>query len=98
MEIPRSPEKTAVEDYIINELVKKGWHFLDAKELQRDSLEEPLLTGNLTNAIMRINKGLDEEGIRKVINELKLKGAGIEGVKQILYFLKNGVNIKIEKE
>ena len=96
--IPHSPEKTAVEDYIINELIKKGWRFLDAKELQRDSLEEPLLTGNLSNAIRRINEGIEEEGIRKVINELKLKGAGIEGVKQILYFLKNGINIKIEKE
>lgn len=100
MEIPHSIEKTAVENYIINELIKKGWRFVAAGELQRIDLEEPLLIGNLINALKGINEGigLGEEEIRKVINELKLRGAGIEEVKQILYFLKNGVSIKFEKE
>ncbi|MCD6481739.1 MAG: HsdR family type I site-specific deoxyribonuclease [Thermoplasmata archaeon] len=98
--MPFQIEKTAVEDYIIDGLVGRGWRFTPAWELQRVDLEEPLLIGNLINALKSINEGigLGEEEIRKVINELKLRGAGIEGVKQILYFLKNGVSIRFEKE
>ncbi|HEC77377.1 MAG TPA: HsdR family type I site-specific deoxyribonuclease [Thermoplasmatales archaeon] len=98
--MPLQIEKTAVEDYIVDGLVEQGWRFVPAEELQRIDLEEPLLIGDLTNALRRINEGigLGEEEIRKVINELKLRGAGIEGVKQILYFLKSGVSIRFEKE
>ena len=73
--MPFQIEKTAVEDYIIDGLVGRGWRFTPAWELQRVDLEEPLLIGNLINALKSINEGigLGEEEIRKVINELKLR-------------------------
>lgn len=92
-------EQNLVEDYLIDKLQNKGWTFIPADELERDSYEEPLLVPNLMRAIKRINKGLDigDEEIRHVINELKFK-RGIEGAKQILNFYKFGVPIKLEKE
>lgn len=92
-------EKTVVEDYIIKQLQTKGWRFVPAAELQRDSYAEPLLVPNLIRAIERINKDLDltEEETNKVLNELKLAGTGSEGGKRILNLYNLGVPIKFEK-
>jgi len=93
-------EKSLVEDYFIKELGKKGWNFIKADDLERESLEEPLLTPVLMRALERINRdiGIGDEEIKEVINELKLKSSGIEGAKQILNYYKIGVPVKFEKE
>ncbi len=93
-------EKTLVENYIVQELQEKGWKFVPAEELERDSYEEPLLIPNLIRALERINKGFDigDEEINKVLNELKLTGTGIEGAKRILNLYKLGVPVKFEKD
>ncbi|HEC86495.1 MAG TPA: hypothetical protein ENI49_01295, partial [Thermoplasmatales archaeon] len=93
-------EKSLVEDYIVKKLQEKGWKLIPADELERESLEEPLLIPNLVRALKRINeeKGIGDEEIRHVLNELKFKGSGIEGAKQILNFYKFGVPVKFEKE
>ncbi len=93
-------EKTLVEDYIVNKLVEKGWKFVPAEELGRDTYEEPLLIPNLVRAVERINKGLDvgDEEINKVLNELRLTGTGVEGAKSILNFYKFGLPVKFEKD
>lgn len=93
-------EKSLVEDYIMQKLQKKGWKFIPAEELERDSYQEPLLIPNLIRALERINKALDieDEEINKVLNELKLAGTGIEGVKRILNLYKLGVPVKFEKD
>jgi type I restriction enzyme R subunit len=98
--MPRFTEKSVVEDYFIKELVGKGWHFVPSDELNRESLEEPLLTNNLLRALNRLNAdiGIGAEEIKQVLNELKLKASGIEGSKQILNFFKSGVAVKFEKE
>lgn len=98
--MPRFSEKSLVEDYIILKLQEKGWHFIPASELERESYTEPLLLNNLVRAIKKLNadKGIGDEEIKHVLNELKLKGSGIEGIKHILNFLKFGVAIKFEKE
>ena len=96
--MPRQPEKEAVENYIVNKLVEKGWKFVLAKDLGRESYEEPLLINNLVAAIKKINKlELGDEDIKHVLNELRLKGTGQEGHKQILNYLKKGISIKLEK-
>ena len=93
-------EKSLVEDYFIKELGKKGWNFIKADDLERESLEEPLLTPVLMRALERINRniGIGDEEVKEVINELKLKSSGIEGAKQILNYYKFGVPVKFEKE
>ncbi|GBE18446.1 hypothetical protein BMS3Abin16_01046 [archaeon BMS3Abin16] len=74
-------EKTAIEDYIVNELEKKGWRFVPADKLERESYDEPLLVGNLIRALEKHNAdtGIGDEEIKHVLNELKLKGTGQEG-------------------
>jgi len=79
--MPKFSEKSLVEDYILEKLIKKGWRFVPANELERDSLSEPLLLNNLVRAIKSLNadKGIGDEELKHVLNELKLKGSGNEG-------------------
>ncbi len=93
-------EKKLIEDYFIKKVEEKGWRFVPADDLERDSYEEVLLIPNLVRALQRINKKseLGNEEINKVINELKLTGTGVEGAKKILNFYKFGVPVKFEKE
>lgn len=93
-------EKSVVEDYFVEKLKENGWNFVPADNLHRESYEEPLLTVNLVRQLENLNEnlGIGEEEIKQVVNELKLKGTGIEGIKQILIFFKFGVPVKFEKE
>jgi type I restriction enzyme R subunit len=93
-------EKKLVEDYFIQRLQEKGWRFVYADDLERDTYEEPLLIPNLVRALEKINGKLEigNEEVKKVINEMKLTGTGVEGTKKILYFYKFGVPVKFEKE
>lgn len=94
------PEKKLCEDYIIGKLQEKGWRFVPADELERESYDEPLLTPAVIRAVERINKdaGAEEEEIGKSLNELRLAGTGVEGARKILSYLKNGIPVKFEKE
>jgi type I restriction enzyme R subunit len=98
--MPLFSEKSLVEDYFIQRLQEKGWKFILADNLERESLEEPLLTPNLIRALKRLNAGVNigDEEIKQVINELKLKTSGTEHCKQTLNYLKYGVPVKFEKE
>lgn len=100
MNMPRFTEKSLVEDFFVKELQGKGWNFKSSDDLERESLEEPLLTPILIRALASINEDIEigDEEIKEAINELKLKSSGIEGAKQILNYLKFGVPIKFEKE
>lgn len=93
-------EFLVVEDYFLKKLQEKGWKFVAADDLERDSYEEPLLIPNLVRGLERINResGIGNEEINKVINELKLTVTGHEGAKRILNFYKFGVPVKFEKE
>lgn len=92
-------EKSAIEDYLIKELQTQGWQFVPADELERQSLEEPLLL-SLPRNLRKINQdlGIGEQEIRQVTNELKLKSTGIEAAKDIINYLKFGIPVKLEKE
>ena len=93
-------EESLVEDYFVEELENRGWKFIFVDDLERESLEEPLLTPVLIRAIERVNEeiGIGDEEVKEVINELKLRSTGIEGAKQILNYFKFGVPIKFEKK
>lgn len=93
-------EKKLVEDYIVDKLQEKGWKYIPAGELERETLEEPLLMPNLLRALKRINRAQNagDEEIQRVVNELKITGTQMEGAKRILQFYKFGVPVKFEKE
>ncbi|MDH5690938.1 MAG: HsdR family type I site-specific deoxyribonuclease, partial [Candidatus Bathyarchaeota archaeon] len=98
--MPLFSEKSLVEDYFIQELQKKGWKFIPSDNLERESLEEPLLTPVLIRALKRLNAniGVGDEEIKQAVTELKLKPSGSEGSKEILNYLKYGIPIKFEKD
>lgn len=92
-------EKTLVEDFIIQKLTKFGWKYVPPEELDRESLDEPLLVFNLIENVRKINEEeLGEEEIKNLLNELRFAGTGHEGVKRILNFFKFGVPVKFEKD
>lgn len=98
--MPVFNEKSAVEDYIIDRLQEDCWEYKGPDELERDSYQEPLLVNNLVRAIKKINRHLDlsDEDIKKILDDLRYKSTGMEGIKQILWYLKEGCPIKLEKE
>ena len=81
--MPLFSEKSLVEDYLIQKLEEKGWKFIPADNLERESLEEPLLTPNLIRALKRLNANINigDEEIKQVLNELKLRTSGSEDAK-----------------
>ena len=54
--MPHFTEKSLEEDYIIQKLQEKCWHFIPASELGRESYTEPLLLNNLVRAIKKIER------------------------------------------
>ncbi len=98
--MPKFTEESLVEGYFVDELEKRGWKFVIADSLERESLEEALLTPVLIRVLRSINEdiGIGDEEVKEVINELKLKSSSIEGSRQILNYLKFGIPIKFEEE
>jgi type I restriction enzyme R subunit len=98
--MPLFGEKSLVEGYFIQKLQDKGWKLVPADNLERENLEEPLLTSTLIRSLKRLNAGIGvgDEEIKQVLNELKLRTSGSEDAKKILNYLKDGIPIKFEKE
>ena len=98
--MPLFSEKSLVEDYFVEKLEEKGWKFVPADNLERENLEEPLLTPTLIRSLKRLNAniGIGDEETKQVLNELKLRTSGSEDAKKILNYLKDGIPIKFEKE
>jgi len=80
--------------------LKKGWRFIAIDDLERENLEEPLLTPALIRALKILNENISvsDEEIKQVLNELKLRTSGSEDSKKILNYFKDGVPVKFEKE
>lgn len=98
--MPSFSEKSTAEDPLIEKLKERGWTYVPGEELDRESFDEPLLLKNFVRKIREINKDikLEDVDINNVVNELKLRGSGIEGCRQILGFLRKGVPVKLEKD
>ncbi|MHA1696656.1 MAG: type I restriction endonuclease subunit R [Candidatus Helarchaeota archaeon] len=91
-------EKSTVEDYIIENLIEKGWQFIPAEDLERENYQEPLLLKNFFRMVKSINNfALTESDLNRIYVELNSRSSGIEGIKTILRFLKQGIAIKLEK-
>jgi len=98
--MPQKLEKKLIEDYLIEELQKRGWDFVLAEELERESLSEPILVENFKRALKELNAEIriGGEEINKVLQEIKLLPASQDGIKKFLHYFKYGIDIKFEKE
>src|SRR3989338_20606 len=87
-----------LEDHIVEELVERGWEYVEQSKLNRTDSSEPLLIATLVRKIKEINgkKGITDDDIQKTVNELKLTLTGPEGAKKILQFYKYGIPLKFE--
>ena len=90
-------ESSLVEIPFLEKLQSKGWRAVPADKLERESFEEPLLTSQLVRCLRTINPWMGDDDVKQVLNELKLRGAGIEDSKKILRYFKEGVYVKREK-
>lgn len=98
--MPKQLEKKLVEDEIIEKLQEIGWRYIEAKDLERVSFDEPLILGDLKRKILEINKDVEltEDDLRQVITMLQSSFNDQNGHKNILSYFKYGVPIKTEKE
>jgi type I restriction enzyme R subunit len=98
--MPKQLEKKLIEDYLIEELRKKGWVFVKNEDLEREAISEPLLVLNFKKALERLNEdlGIGEEEINKVVQEIRLLPTSQEGAKKLLHYFKYGIGIKFEKD
>jgi type I restriction enzyme R subunit len=93
-------ERKLVEEPVIENLQRKGWRYVEAKDLKRVSIEEPLLIEDLRRKIFEINEDVEltDEDVRNVITKLQGAFTDQNGHKEILRYFKYGVSIKTEKE
>ncbi|RLF81034.1 hypothetical protein DRN38_02985, partial [Thermococci archaeon] len=98
----RSVVESNLESYIIELLQERGWNFVKASELGRESTKEPLLEKLLSKRIFEINKrripNLTDQDISKVISILKGTPSGVTGARRIIEYLKDGVPITLEED
>jgi type I restriction enzyme R subunit len=95
-------EKGTVEDFVIKELEKLGWNYVDPVEMgarRRDDFEEPLIVGDLKETLRRINKAeLTEADLEFIIVTLRTIPANIDGIRRFLDVLRNGLLVPLQKE
>jgi len=98
----RTIVESNLENYIIGLLQERGWKFVEVFELERESTKEPLLEKLLFRKISEINKPripeLTRQDISKVISILKVTPSGVNGARQIIEYLKDGIPITLEKD
>jgi type I restriction enzyme R subunit len=96
-------EKGTVEDFIIQELQKLGWKYINPKDMnqkRKENFEDPLVIEDLKNAIKRINTHveLSDADLDFVIISLRTVPSNIDGIRRFLDITRNGLVVPIEKE
>ncbi|MEM4854809.1 MAG: HsdR family type I site-specific deoxyribonuclease, partial [Sulfolobales archaeon] len=86
-----------LEDYIVNELIKRGWRFVKSLSLPRDGPNKPLLTSILRDKIKEFNPNVSEEDVTEAVSLLEGRGTGPKGVREVLEYLKFGIPVKLRK-
>ena len=88
-----------LEDYIVDELVKRGWRYIDPSSLEpeRGGLDKPLLYPVLRRKIRELNPGVSEDDISEAISILESRNLGPKGAREVIEYLKFGVPVKLSK-
>lgn len=89
--------ESGLEDYIIDELVKRGWRYIDSSSLERLGLDKPLLYSVLRRKIREFNPGVSEDDISEAISILESRSHGPKGAREVIEYLKFGVPVKLSK-
>src|SRR5439155_24663721 len=80
-------ELNVVEKPIIKWLEGLGWKYLHPDQLKRD-VEDPFDSSTLRESLARLNTGLEDTDIDKVVNQLRKVSNDISGNKEFLEWLK----------
>ncbi|MEM2196779.1 MAG: HsdR family type I site-specific deoxyribonuclease [Sulfolobales archaeon] len=86
-----------LEGYIVSELVKRGWRFVEPSRLPSDGLDKPLLTSILRVKIKEFNPNISEEDVSEAISLLESRSIEPKGAREVLEYLKFGVPVKLSK-
>lgn len=84
-----------LEDFIVDELVKRGWRYIDSMSLGREGLDKPLIYSVLRRKIREFNPGVGEEDVSEAVSLLEGRGFGASGAREVLEYLKFGVPVKL---
>jgi len=88
-------KERALRDYVINKLTEYGWKYVDPSELERPSLDKPLLSNILRRKIREFNRGVCEEDISEAISILESRSYGPKGAREVIEYLKFGVPVRL---
>lgn len=96
-------EKGTVEDFILQELQKLGWKYVKPEEMKLRrgwDFEEPLVVGDLKQALRRINSNIQlaEADLSFILTSLRTIPANIEGIGRFMDIFKNGLPVPMLKE
>jgi len=81
-----------VEEFIIEKLEELGWTYVPGGQLERTSLEEPLLIGPLKRAIRRLNAHvkLTDDEVNRIVEALRTTSVSQDGLERVMRWLKDG--------
>lgn len=96
-------EKGTIEDFIIQELQKLGWRYINPKEMRivrKEDFEEPLVLEDFRNALKRVNSDVEltDADLDFIIISLRTIPANIEGIRRFLDIFRNGLVVPLQKE
>ncbi|HDN90895.1 MAG TPA: HsdR family type I site-specific deoxyribonuclease, partial [Candidatus Aenigmarchaeota archaeon] len=96
-------EGGTVEYFIIQELQKLGWTYVDPKPIRmkrEEDYEEPLIVEDFKKALRRINRdvGLTDADLDFIIVSLRTIPANVEGISRFLDILRNGLVVPLQIE
>ena len=96
-------EKSAVENFIIQELQKLSWKYVKPEEMSQgrnEDFQEPLVVEDLRNALTRINSQVEltDADLDFVITSLRTIPTNLEGIGSFLDIFRNGLVVPLQKE
>ena len=96
-------EKGTVEDFIVQELQKLGWRYVEPEEMKlkrKEDFEEPLVIEDLRNALRRVNTDVEltDADLDFIIIKLRTIPTNIEGIREFLDKFRNGLVVPLQKE
>ncbi|MGC8997730.1 MAG: type I restriction endonuclease subunit R, partial [Fervidicoccaceae archaeon] len=92
-----------VEDFIIQELQKLGWKYVEPEEMKlkrKGDLEEPLVIEDLRNALRKVNGKIEftDADLDFILVSLRTIPANLEGIRRFLDIFRNGLVVPLQKE
>jgi len=95
-------EKGTVDAFIIQELQKLGWKYIESEEIKkrrRGAFEDALVIDDIKAAIKRLNEIEFTEGdLNFIITTLRTLPQNIDGIDKFLEIIRNGLVVPIQKE